>query len=183
MEVHANAQGQTIIHLSKTEWQEYGRQAGWEDQASTNPQKLSGIIGEILETYQQSNPEWENDDTYKKMAAKADEAKDLLIDIEDPNVDITAKSETKTAQTFLEPNESSCEWCNDGDKVDNKEKCPKCERVGKEDTSKTASTDDGGLIGPFKLRACDEIIERPSRRRRNFQEELTSPFMRSMPYS
>ena len=49
---------------------------------------------------------------------------------------------------------------------------------------KESSADEEGLIAPFKLRACDEIIDRKSRRRRHFEdgEEVINPFMRSMPY-
>ena len=95
MEAYANKQGQTVIHLSKDEWQDYGRQAGYEEQSDTVPQELSGLIGEMLVAYQESNTEWENDDTYKKLEAKAGEAKDLLInmDKEDPNKDIMASDE------------------------------------------------------------------------------------------
>jgi len=49
---------------------------------------------------------------------------------------------------------------------------------------KESSADEEGLIAPFKLRACDEIISRKSRRGRLFEEkeEIINPFMRSMPY-
>ena len=109
-------------------------------QADTIAQKLSKVIDAVLEEYRQARSDWEEDETYKKMEAKADEAKDILIGIkkddEDPNADITA------------------------------------------------STEEEGLIGPFKLTPADQAIDRLSRRRRKFDDgtDVVDPFMRSMPY-
>ena len=158
MEISQNDQGQTLIHLSKPEWEEYGLNAGFTDKDEDPNADITADTEEEIVTSQAFDSADENEILSKLKELWKDSnffTNPEFIKLQELYKNRFGKNVTAEMFSSVEPKTA--------------EPTDQFQLASTEEEVVTSQTeeDEEGLLGPFKLRACDDIIDRKSRRRRN----------------